>query len=81
MRKCETPPLRIRAQQIKMKHNDIAVGNYGKSLEQVGSKLKIARPELEARQAVDVVMGSTDYYTKYGMGGGCRLGGAEHRRR
>lgn len=48
---------------------------------QPGGKVEIVSPELEPGQTVDVVVGSTDYYTKYGMGRGRKLGGPEHRRR
>ena len=50
-----------------MKHNDIAVGNYQESLEQIGGRLKIVNRELMAGQAVDMAKGSTDYYAKWGM--------------
>ena len=40
---------------------------------QPGGKVEIVSPELEPGQTVDVVVGSTDYYTKYGMGRGRKL--------
>ena len=67
LRRRGTPPLRIRFQHIEMKHNDIAVGNYRESLEQIGGKLKIVNRELMAGMAVDMAKGSTDYYVKWGM--------------